>query len=62
MADECLKNYLDNIVETINSNLNHFIRLGKESPRQYRIEETSSSKLGWEKVSDKDHLGEKWKN
>ena len=37
---------LDNIVEPSDSTVNNFIWLGKESSRQYRIEETSSSKLG----------------
>jgi len=47
MADEYLKNALDNIVEGLESYLNNFIQLRKEPLRQYRIEETSSSKLGW---------------
>ena len=45
MADEDLKIAPDNIVEGIELGLNNFIQLGKAPPRQYRVEETSVSKL-----------------
>ncbi len=49
MADDDLKNAFDNIVEGIELDLNNFIHLGRAPSRQYGVEETTLSKLGWRK-------------
>ena len=56
MADKDLKNALDNIVEGIESDLNNFIHLGKAPSRQYRLEETTMSKLEGKNISEKSIL------
>jgi hypothetical protein len=57
MADVDIKIALDNPVETIQSDFNNFIHLGKPPSRQDRIEETSLSNRGGKKSG----IGKKWK-
>ena len=59
MADADIKIALDNPVETIQSDFNNFIQLGKPLSRRYRIEETSLSKLEGKKIFGKSILAKK---
>ena len=58
-ADVDFKIFLDTIVERIELDFNNFIQLGEAPSRQYRIEETSLSKLEGKRIFEKSLLQKK---